>query len=75
MAHARSPGSAAGPPSARLPVGEVCDHFSAAWQAGPPPRIEDFLPRVPKAERPVRLEALLRLELGYRRAAGEHPAR
>jgi serine/threonine protein kinase/formylglycine-generating enzyme required for sulfatase activity len=49
----------------------LCDHFSAAWKADPPPRIEDFLPRVPEAERPALLEALLRLELGYRRAAGD----
>jgi formylglycine-generating enzyme required for sulfatase activity len=68
---AQSPGSAAGPPPARLRLDEVCDLFSAAWQAGPPPRIEDYLPLVPEAERPALLDDLLRLELGHRKQEGE----
>jgi hypothetical protein len=68
---ARSPDPAPLSQSVRRHIHEVCGLFSAAWKASPPPRIEDFLSRVPEAERPALLEALLRLELGYRRAAGD----
>jgi serine/threonine protein kinase len=56
-------------------VDEVCDRFEAAWpakgSAGPRPRIEDFLGDLPEPGRSLLLRELLRLELAYRREAGE----
>ena len=49
--------------------------FDRAWMAGQRPRIEDYLAGVEAARRPPLLAELLRVELEYRRAAGEAPAR
>jgi WD40 repeat protein/tetratricopeptide (TPR) repeat protein len=59
-------------------VDKVCDQFEAAWQAkgsdGPRPRIEDFLGDLAEPGRSMLVRELLRLELAYRRDAGESPA-
>src|SRR5262249_5739441 len=65
-------GETLAPTKARL-VDQVCDRFEAAWQAGQPPRIEDYLPEVPEPEHPDLLRELLVLELAYRRRSGERP--
>jgi serine/threonine protein kinase/formylglycine-generating enzyme required for sulfatase activity len=49
----------------------ICDRFEDAWQAGQRPQIEDYLGEVPERERPRLWRELLRLELAYRRQAGE----
>jgi eukaryotic-like serine/threonine-protein kinase len=55
---------------ARL-VDQVCNRFEAAWKAGTPPRLEDFLGDAPGPERAALLRELVPLEAYYRRARGE----
>ena len=50
----------------------VCDRFESAWQAGPPPQVEDYLD-VDTALRSVLLRHLLLLDWEYRRRAGDDP--
>jgi serine/threonine-protein kinase len=50
---------------------EICDRFEAAWQAGQRPRVEDYLDEVPPTEQPALLPELLKLDIDYRRRAGE----
>jgi eukaryotic-like serine/threonine-protein kinase len=52
-------------------VDEACDRFEAAWRAGAPPLIEDFVDGTTDSYRPVLLRHLLDLELDYRGALGE----
>jgi serine/threonine-protein kinase len=52
-------------------VDEVCDRFEAAWQAGPPPAIEDFLGEPVGPDRPALLRELVVLDAYYRRQRGE----
>jgi tetratricopeptide (TPR) repeat protein len=54
-------------------INEVCNRFELAWQAGPRPRLEDFLSDTPEPERSVLLRELIALDLDYRRRAGEKP--
>jgi hypothetical protein len=54
-------------------VDRVCTAFEAAWKAGQRPRLEDFLPAEPTAERAAVLRELLPLEADRRRRAGEQP--
>jgi eukaryotic-like serine/threonine-protein kinase len=54
-------------------VVEVCARFEDEWLAGRRPRVEDFLARAPGPMRPALLRDLLRLDLHYRRKAGEAP--
>ena len=54
-------------------VNDACERFEAAWEAGPRPRIEDFLPEGDVPERPVLLRELIALELELRRDLGERP--
>src|SRR5690348_13089397 len=61
-------------PTLEARIDEACDRFEAAWKAGPPPRIEDYLDAAPVAERPALLRQLLAVELDYRRRRGERPA-
>jgi serine/threonine protein kinase len=59
-----------------LLVHQTCRRFEAAckdWQGGVRPALEDWLADVPAAVRAVLLRELLRLELDYRRKAGERP--
>ena len=57
---------------AALRVDEACERFEAAWRAGQPPHVEDFLTAVER-ERQALLRELLRLDLHYRRGRGENP--
>src|SRR6516165_10472059 len=54
-------------------VDPICDRFEEDWLAGRHPQIEEFLDRVPQADRPALLGELLGLELDYRLRRGEHP--
>jgi hypothetical protein len=48
--------------------------FEEAWRAGRRPRLEDFIDGAQGSERLTLLRELLRLEVHYRRLAGEGPA-
>jgi WD40 repeat protein len=54
-------------------VDQVCTAFEAAWKAGQRPRLEDYLPAGPEAERAAILRELVPLEAEYRRRTGEQP--
>jgi serine/threonine protein kinase len=58
-------------PALRLDA--ACDRFEAAWKEGRRPRIEDFLGEATESERTQWLQALLDVELDFRRDAGEAP--
>jgi WD40 repeat protein len=62
------------PPGLVGRINPVCDRFEDQWLAGAVPRLEEFLPQVDVADRPALVEALLDLELYYRRSRGERPA-
>ena len=53
---------------------EACCRFEQSWQAGQRPPLEDFLAGADGAERLAVLRELLRLEVHYRRRAGEGPS-
>jgi hypothetical protein len=54
-------------------IDRACDKFESRWRAGPRPRLEDFLSGAgPRRARLLR--ELLRVEVEYRRKAGEQPA-
>src|SRR6516164_3996066 len=55
-------------------IDRIATPFDQAWQAGQRPRIEDYLAGVAEPRRSQLLEELLRVELDYRRAAGETPS-
>src|SRR5262249_48851925 len=55
-------------------IDAVCRRFEAAWKAGERPRLEDYLAGTAEPQSEVLLRELLRLELEYRRRAGEQPA-
>jgi WD40 repeat protein/serine/threonine protein kinase len=50
---------------------QACDRFEAAWQAGPEPRLEDYLSAVPPALRPALLRELILLDIHYRQSCGQ----
>jgi WD40 repeat protein len=58
-------------------VDQVCDRFEAAWKAhasgSERPRLEDYLAELLEPERPELLVELIRVEVFYRRRAGEVP--
>jgi WD40 repeat protein len=60
-----------------LRLEEACCAFEAAWQAagaaGPGPRVEDYLPEAPEQARPALIRELVRIDLAYRRRAGDVP--
>src|SRR5262249_43542463 len=60
-------------PSLAARVDEACDRFEQEWEAGPRPRIEDYLGRAAEGERPALLRELLVLEVELRRRQGEDP--
>ena len=68
--HPREPGEAT---AGR--IDEICDRFEAAWKARQRPALEDYLAEGEGLPRPALLRELLRLELDYRRRAGERPTR
>jgi serine/threonine protein kinase len=47
-------------------VETICRAFEAAWEAGPPPVIEDYLRQAPPSAREPLLRELLRIDLAYR---------
>jgi formylglycine-generating enzyme required for sulfatase activity/serine/threonine protein kinase len=60
------------PPELGRRIDEVCNRFEAAWRAGPPPRLEDFLADWQGPERLALLRELVLLDADYRRTAGQH---
>jgi serine/threonine-protein kinase len=54
-------------------VDRVCVRFENAWRSGPPPRIEDCLQELPASARSALLRELIKLDLVYRRRAGQTP--
>jgi hypothetical protein len=50
-------------------INAVCNRFELAWQAGPRPRLEDFLGELAEPERSALLRELLVLDIDYRRRA------
>jgi serine/threonine protein kinase len=69
--HPNNPGSL--PLSAELRIDAVCAAFEAAWKAGDPPRIEDYLAEISASERPALLCELLQMDLEYLRKSGRVP--
>jgi serine/threonine-protein kinase len=61
------------PPDVALRLDQVCDRFKAAWDAGTPPRLEDYLGDVPEPERPALLRELIPLDVHLRKKQGEKP--
>jgi eukaryotic-like serine/threonine-protein kinase len=55
-------------------VVEICTRFEDEWLAGRQPRVEDFLGQAAESARSALLRDLLRLDLHYRRKAGERPS-
>jgi len=58
-------------PTIALRIEEVRTRFENAWKVGPPPRVEDYLDGWQDEERAALLRELVRLDLDYRREAGE----
>jgi hypothetical protein len=54
-------------------IDEVATRFDRAWRGGERPRIEDYLTGLAEPRRTKLLGELLRVELDYRRRAGESP--
>jgi hypothetical protein len=63
--------SAALPLALTRQMAAACQRFESAWRAGHRPRIEDHLAGLPGPPRTMLLRGLLKLELAYRRRAGE----
>jgi WD40 repeat protein/serine/threonine protein kinase len=61
------------PPTQVQHLDQVCDRFEAAWKAGQRPRIEDHLDGAPEPARADLVRELIRVEVYYRRVAGEAP--
>jgi WD40 repeat protein/serine/threonine protein kinase len=66
-------GIAAVTPAMAERIDRVCDAFELDWQKGRRPRPEDYLADATGVERTALLGELIRVELHYRRAAGEEP--
>jgi serine/threonine protein kinase len=60
-------------PSVAREMDRACDAFEAAWRQGERPKMEVFLRAIDQTSRPRLLRELLRVELAYRRRAGETP--
>lgn len=54
-------------------IEEFRAEFSAEWRPGTPPRIEDYLVRVPGESQATLFRELLAVELAFRRSRGELP--
>src|SRR5262249_4313614 len=68
-----SPAASTPPVEVARHVDQVCTRFEAAWKAGERPRVEDYLPEGPQAERSALAAELIPLEAEYRRRLGEDP--
>jgi WD40 repeat protein len=72
--NASLPSLSALPAAEALRLEQVCKRFEDAWKTGPDgPTLEAFLADGPEPARSALLCELLRLELAYRRRAGEQP--
>jgi WD40 repeat protein len=60
-------------PEAAVRVHAACHRFKGAWQAGQRPRIEDYLVAANQPDHAVLLEELIKLDVRYRRSAGDSP--
>jgi eukaryotic-like serine/threonine-protein kinase len=60
------------PADARM-IDQACDRFEAAWKAGPPPRVEEFLAGEAGSCQQALLRQLLLLDWEYRRRNGSNP--
>jgi tetratricopeptide (TPR) repeat protein len=54
-------------------VDKICDRFEDAWKQGQRPRIEDYLAILAEPGRSTLLRELIKLDIVYRRRAGENP--
>jgi ribosomal protein S27E/tetratricopeptide (TPR) repeat protein len=61
------------PPELEAEIDDCCDQFEAAWNAGTPPSVEEFLARASEAARPHLLWELVALERYYRRDEHDEP--
>ena len=61
------------PPELEAEIDDCCDKFEAAWAAGNPPNMEDFLGTASAAARPHLLWELVALERYYRRDEHDEP--
>lgn len=68
-----TPRSEAAAPSLDARLEDVCVRFEDAWRAGRRPPLEHHLGEFPAAGRSALFEQLLKLDLHYRRQAGEQP--
>ena len=73
MSRAPSADRAALPLAVQRQVDEVCRRFEAAWQAGPPPRIADYLGDAAQPGHVALLRELILTDVWYRRRDGEVP--
>jgi serine/threonine-protein kinase len=53
---------------------DVCLRFEAAWQAGPAPRVEDYVADMPEPLLSALLLELMRLDVEYRTRRGDPPS-
>jgi WD40 repeat protein/serine/threonine protein kinase len=61
------------PPALEQVLDRVCDAFEAAWLAGTPPAIGEYLGGVAPEDRSALLQELILLDIHYRRHAGGEP--
>jgi formylglycine-generating enzyme required for sulfatase activity len=54
-------------------VDKICDRFEEAWKQGQRPQIEDYLDDLAELGRSALLHHLVKLDIYYRRRAGENP--
>jgi len=54
-------------------IDQVCEAFEEAWLSGAGPELEPYLARLPEADQPALARELVRLDLDYRRKAGQAP--
>ncbi|HYV37260.1 MAG TPA: serine/threonine-protein kinase [Gemmataceae bacterium] len=73
MPQLQSPVAVELPLAARKRIDALCLRFEAAWKSGSRPQISTYLDGAASAERSELLCELLKIELHYRRRAGETP--
>jgi WD40 repeat protein/tRNA A-37 threonylcarbamoyl transferase component Bud32 len=62
------------PASVALCVEQQCTRFEQAWKSGQRPRLEDYREDISEPGSSVLLYELLKIEIHYRRKAGDRPA-
>jgi serine/threonine-protein kinase len=73
MINPPSPDNGSLPLDVEAQVDQICDRFENAWKQGQRPRIEDFLAALAEPGRSTLLRELIKLDIVYRRLAGENP--